>query len=191
MSVFLETIRCVDGIAQYLDYHQERLERTLKHHGISDIPHLRELLFPPEKGIYRCRFVYGESSHIIEFIPYAVRSVRSLKLIEDDTIDYRYKYADRTALECIYGLREECDDVLIVQHGWLRDTSIANVALYIGGRWLTPDTPLLEGTTRKRLIETGTIFPADLHVNDLKRADKIAVMNAMTGLVEVENGIIA
>lgn len=128
---------------------------------------------------------------MIEFIPYAVRSVRSLKLIEDDTIDYRYKYADRTALESIYGLREECDDVLIVQHGWLRDTSIANVALYIGGRWLTPNTPLLEGTTRKRLIETGTIFPADLHVNDLKRADKIAVMNAMTGLVEVENGIIA
>ncbi|HEX5330706.1 aminotransferase class IV, partial [Sulfuricurvum sp.] len=73
----------------------------------------------------------------------------------------------------------------------LRDTTIANIALLIEGRWFTPESPLLEGTTRARLIEEGFLTAASLTPKDIEKATKIALMNAMVGFVEVENGIIS
>jgi branched-subunit amino acid aminotransferase/4-amino-4-deoxychorismate lyase len=48
----------------------------------------------------------------------------------------------------------------------------------------------LYGTTRARLIDEGLLFPAVLTVKDIPYAQKVAVMNAMVGFVEIENGII-
>jgi 4-amino-4-deoxychorismate lyase len=56
---------------------------------------------------------------------------------------------------------------------------------------LTPSTPLLEGTTRARLLDEGFLSAACLTPKDIQKADKIAIMNAMVGFVEVENGIIS
>lgn len=70
------------------------------------------------------------------------------------------------------------------------DTTIANIALYIENQWLTPQVPLLHGTTRARLLDEGFLSPAPLTPNHLADATKIAVMNAMIGFVEIENGII-
>lgn len=190
-NTLLETIRCQDGVLLHLAYHQQRLEASLKTLGNIPSLHLSQLITPPDKGVYRCRFLYdGSDSYSVEYLPYVPRHLHSLRLVFDDTIEYPLKYADRHAINALYEQREACDDILIVKQGLLTDTSIGNIALFIEGRWLTPIHPLLPGTTRARLIQEGVIFPATLQVDDIAKAKKVAMMNAMVGFVEIENGII-
>ncbi len=188
--VLLETIRCETGKALHLRYHQERLNRSCAQEGLEETFDLDSLITPPKRGVYRCRFLYGSNGYKVEYHPYSPKKISSLKLIHCDDIVYPLKYADRERLNELFEHRGTCDDVLIIKNGYLCDTTIANIALFIGEKWVTPDLPLLEGTTRTRLIETGFLTTAGLCVDDITQASKIAVMNAMMGFIEVENGII-
>jgi 4-amino-4-deoxychorismate lyase len=47
--------------------------------------------------------------------------------------------------------------------------------------WLTPKTPLLNGTTRQRLLDDGKIVEAEIKVHELRRFTKVALLNAMIG----------
>ncbi len=188
--MLLETIRCENGVALYLPYHQARLNQSLRTLNTTQTYDLQSLIIPPIGGIYRCRFLYNATKFSIEFHPYVPRTLSSLKLIYDDTIVYPFKDSNREALNILFEQRGQCDDVLIVKNGLLSDTTIANIALEINGKWLTPDTPLLMGTTRARLIKEGVLTPAPLCPEDIAKATKLALMNAMVGFIEVENGII-
>lgn len=188
--MFLETLLCENGVLHHADYHQLRLDTTLRHFNVSRTYDLKTLIIPPTEGVYKCRFLYDAHRCEIRFHPYLPKRIHSLKLIHADTIDYPFKYADRHQLNALYEQRGECDDIVIVRNGSLTDTTIANIALYDGTQWLTPKNPLLAGTTRARLIDEGIIFPASLRVSDILHAQKIAIFNALMGFVEVENGII-
>ncbi|MDD5717076.1 MAG: aminotransferase class IV [Sulfuricurvum sp.] len=191
LRMLLETLRCENGTVLHLSHHQERLERSLRSLKIQTHYDLEHLIIPPSSGLYRCRFLYSESDYRIEFLPYTPRPVRSIKLISADALHYPLKYENRKPLDLLFQQRGECDDVLIIKNGFLTDTTIANIALYIDGKWFTPQTPLLNGTTRSRLLDEGFLTPALLTEADIGKATKIAVMNAMVGFIEVENGIIA
>ncbi|MDD2265333.1 aminotransferase class IV family protein [Sulfuricurvum sp.] len=188
--MLLETLRCENGRVFHLPYHQARLDRSLKTLDSLQRYELNSLIHPPEEGLYRCRFLYDEIGFTVEFHPYVPRVITSLKLIYDDTIEYSLKDSNREALNALYEQRGECDDILIVKNGLLTDTSIANIALWIEGKWLTPQTPLLEGTTRARLLEEGFLTPAPLRPEDIAQATKVAIFNAMVDFLEVESGII-
>jgi len=188
--IFLETIQCLAGYAQHLDYHQKRLNQACEVHAFTKKYDLKELILPPDSQTYRCRFLYSDDGYEIEYIPYTNRIFRTLKLIAGKDIDYSYKYADRTSLDLLYSMRGEADDILITKNGLLTDTSIASIALLLNGQWFTPTSPLLKGTTRERLMDQGVINTADLTIDDLERSEKIALMNAMIGFVELDNGII-
>ena len=190
-DLLFETIRCEDGIATHLDYHQKRLNASLQCLGSATVFDLKKLINAPEDGIYRCRFIYDAHSCRIEYHPYTSRIISSLRLVMDNTVHYPLKYTHRDVLNRLLERKDTCDDVLIVKEGVLKDTTIANIALLIDGQWLTPQTPLLYGTTRARLIDDGFLVPAVLTPDDIPNAQKIAVMNAMVGFVEIENGIIA
>lgn len=190
-DLLFETIRCEDGLAAHLDYHQKRLNSSLQCLDSKIHFDLEKLITPPSHGLYRCRFIYDAHSYRIEYHPYTPRTISSLRLIIDDTVHYPLKYTHRNELNALFERRDTCDDVLIVKNGVLKDTTIANIALFIDGQWLTPQTPLLHGTTRARLIDEGLIIPAVLTPDDLSHAQKIAIMNAMVGFVEIENGIIS
>ena len=78
----------------------------------------------------------------------------------------------------------EADDVVLVnQHGELTETTTANLALRIGGRWWTPPTTsgCLPGVERARLLELGRLHERVLHVHDLHDADQVAVLNSLRG----------
>ena len=66
----------------------------------------------PESGFYKCRVVYGREVCEVVFSAYTMRTVRSLRLVGSDTIDYRYKSTNRKELEALYALRDNQDDVL-------------------------------------------------------------------------------
>jgi 4-amino-4-deoxychorismate lyase len=189
--MLLETLRCENALLLHCSYHQERLEKSLRSLSIDTHYDLKTLISPPKSGIYRCRFLYDADRYTVEFIPYIPKTISSLKLVTADTLEYPLKYSDREALNALLDQRNGCDDVLIVKNGFITDTTVANVALQIEGKWFTPDRPLLNGTTRARLIDNGFLTPRPLTENDIAKASKIAIMNAMIGFTEVENGIIA
>jgi 4-amino-4-deoxychorismate lyase len=188
--MLLETIRCEGGEALHLPYHQKRLEKSSQLLGIHKNYDLSTLIAPPDQELYRCRFLYDAKGYAIEYHPYTPKKISSLKLLTYDTIEYSLKYANREILNTLFEERGECDDILIVKNNYLSDTTIANIALYIEGKWLTPVSPLLEGTTRERLLDEKFLTLAPLTHEDIARASKVALMNAMVGFIEVENGII-
>ncbi len=190
-NTFLETIACKNGKPLHLGYHQKRLNTTLKTLNIYAQYDLAALIAPPDDTLYRCRFIYDASEFSIHYHPYSPKSISTLRLIINDAIDYPLKSTNRTSLDALYEQRDGCDDVLIVKNGFVTDTTIANIAFFIDNQWLTPNTPLLCGTTRARLLEEKKIFPADITVQDALDAPKISLMNAMIGCIEMENGIIS
>ena len=185
---FLETIKVIDGIAQYLPYHQARVARTLGSKAFALEAVLQDA---PTQGIYRARILYDGHRQQITYHPYVQQIPKSFALVYDDAIDYTFKYADRTALEKLFDQRGLAETVLIIKNGAISDTPIANVAFLKEGRWFTPDSPLLEGTTRARLIASGLLHVSPIRVADITAFEGFAVMNAMTGFVRIEDGIMA
>ena len=176
---FLETIKSLDGKIYNIDYHQKRYESVLHSLGVSKYKNLTDYLHPPKNGLYRCRLMYTIDSIDVSYHTYKKKDIKSLKIIHDNKIEYAKKSIQRDALDKLYALKEECDDVLIVKNSLITDTSIANIALLQDGTWYTPTSPLLCGTTRERLLDDGILFVKDIRVEDLKSYSKVALLNAM------------
>ena len=172
---FLETIRIKDAKIYHLSYHQNRLNSCIPNSNIF----LAEIIVPPNEGLYRCRVIYDNDSYKVSYHSYSKRTIKSLKLVYDDTIVYDKKYADRRELEILMKQKGECSDILVVKNGLVTDTSIANIALKQNGQWFTPSSPLLYGTTRQRLLDKGKLKIRDIKAVDLNDYSQIALMNAM------------
>lgn len=187
MSPFIETLRIENGVIDNLSYHTERFNRTRSVFWSDSLPmNLADYIRPPEvNGILKCRIVYDEVVKEITYTPYAVRPVRSLRVVASSAIDYTYKSTDREALNCLFSQRETADEVLIVRNGLLTDTSIANIALYDGANWFTPATPLLKGTRRAALLDEHTLTERDIPVEQLFDYSYIALFNAMIDLGKI------
>ena len=183
-SKFLETIRVEEGLACNLAYHQKRVDKAFAAFTPRGGFSLQELIDPPKEGLFRCRVVYdvsGADAPEISYVPYEKRVVRSLKIVYDDTLQYDHKYLDRREIDALFAKREGCDDILIVQNGYVKDTSIANIAFFIRGHWITPQEPLLEGTARARFLEEKKIVAEPITQDMLPNVEKTALMNAMIG----------
>ncbi len=145
---------------------------------------MRQALTLPDtlgEGVYKCRVVYGLHVEQVTFTPYTPRPVSSLRLVTADKVAYAYKYEDRSALNALFALRGTCDDVLLVRHGLLTDTSYANIALWNGRQWVTPDAPLLHGTMRAFLLKNKILVPKPIPLAELGQYQKIRLFNALLG----------
>jgi 4-amino-4-deoxychorismate lyase len=183
MSLLFETIRLQDGEFSNLQYHAARLNRSRKAlFGTDDHLRLETSLSVPEnckQGVFRCRVSYGLAIGEIQFEPYQKRHIESLRLVEDDSISYDFKFSDRTRLNQLFGERKGCDEILIIKHGLLTDTSFSNILFSDGRNWVTPASPLLRGTMREYLLKKGIIKESDITVNDLKKYTTARLINAM------------
>ncbi len=182
---FLETIRLLDGVPQHLEWHQSRMEATLRafFRGHQHAWALASCIHVPSEftsGVVRCRIIYDAHQLSIHYDHYKPGITQTLKIVDAPPgFDYRYKYADRKVLEELHGQRESAADILISRDGLISDTSIANVAFQKNGRWYTPLIPLLAGTTWKRLIHKGILIPKPINQKDLLKFDTFIVFNAM------------
>lgn len=187
-ATFVESIRLENGKFPFLSYHQNRFDRTRQHFCIEDDPiFLAEILKVPaefKRGLYKVRVEYQCEIESIKYVPYQVRPVHSLQLIDADHIDYKFKYSDRSGIDELFQEKGECDDILMVKNGLLTDTSYANVILHDGQYWYTPANPLMHGTCRARLIEEGKLLPADIYVEHLQDFNEIRLINAMMSFEE-------
>jgi len=188
MSPYIETIRLEEGELKNLPYHQDRFERTRSATlGLRSHPELNQFIQIPEgleRGLYKCRVLYGKDIELIEYEPHIRQQVASLKLVYSDQISYSYKFSDRSELAELYAARGESDDILIVKEDCLSDSYFANIALWDGRVWFTPDTPLLAGTMRASLLDRGLISEARIRVGDLSKYMKVRLINALNDLEE-------
>lgn len=198
MCLCVETIKITDGLLptpEILALHQSRVGHTCRElYGLSAGWDLSAALagspVPPElrSGVVKCRIVYGPSGiGKAEYLPYMPPRIASLLAVEDDEIEYGYKYCDRTRLTTLHARAAEagCSDALIVRRGLVTDTTFCNVAFRVSGPlpevWHTPSEPLLRGTMRERLIRQGTVVPCEIPAAAIHNGtyDRIALFNAM------------
>lgn len=189
IPLFIETLKITNGHFVDSTPHRERMRNTLVETGIRlpILPSFRDEDIPADlrQGIVKCRCTYGNAL-CVEYERYVPRAIHTLKLVEDDSIDYHLKYADRTPLLQLLKLRGECDDILIVHHGEITDTSYSNILLFDGTRYVTPRSALLNGTKRRRLLEEGRIEEMTIRPSDLSRFHTLHLINAM---LDIEDGI--
>jgi 4-amino-4-deoxychorismate lyase len=189
MDKLLETFKIVDGIAPFLEFHNERLNyaRQVLFNAHDKIDLKNFIQAPSQSGIYRCRVIYSKTIETVEYFPYQNRKFQTFKIVENDNIAYEFKYLNREHLNRLVTFKGQADEILIIKKGFVTDTSIANVAFWHIDKWLTPSTPLLKGTTRARLLKENKIVEAEIRLEDLKHFSKIAIMNALIGFYLVED----
>ena len=180
-TLLLETIKIERGIVHNLPYHQTRFNKSRAILFNTDIPiDLLSVITPPSDACYRCRILYGRTIEKVEYLPYTPKPIRHLKIVSS-SIDYSHKYADRSCFEELLKTHPEADEILIEKEGYLTDTTISNIAFFDGKTWVTPETPLLQGTMRQKLLDNGTLITEDIRKEDLGKYTHVALMNAMLG----------
>ena len=182
-TTFIETMRVTNGAIDHLPDHIRRMELTCREvfGSCPDLSPLVNAVIPVDAK--KCRVVYGRQIEVVEFGDYVPRKIASLKLVTaPSAFDYHLKYADRGCLTELFAMRGDCDDILIVREGMITDTSIANIVFTDGTRYVTPDTCLLPGTTRRRLLMENKIDIAALSPASLAMFTHAIPINAMLPL---------
>jgi 4-amino-4-deoxychorismate lyase len=181
LPLLLETIKIEDGEIFNLKYHQKRSTQSRQIlFNSTDVLDLSTLIHPPKEGLYRCRILYAEKLHSVEYLPYTPKNIRTLKIIPSQ-IEYNFKYANRDTLNALLLSHKDVDELIIEKDGYLTDTTIANIAFYDGEQWFTPTTPLLKGTMREKLLDEDFLQTKDIKKGDLHLYTQVALMNAMIG----------
>lgn len=188
MFRFIETIRIEDGVPQNLSLHQQRMELTFElFFAVNEVPslkkHLNRKVFP-EKGIYKCRILYNKKILKTEFENYIPKEIFSFRLVTDNQISYEFKFSDRRKL-----IREKSagEELIFVKNGLITDTAFSNIAVMIAGSWYTPAQPLLKGTMRNMLLQSGKIRERNISAGEFLKCEKFRLINAMLPLETSED----
>ncbi|MFM7858213.1 MAG: aminotransferase class IV, partial [Flammeovirgaceae bacterium] len=186
MSLFIESIKLLDGEYHNLHLHDERRHTTLLHltgkEPSQSLSQLLDLELRPLMGLYKCRVVYSQNTHAIDYVPYTMRKITSLQVVECDTVEYRYKLADRTKINDLHRQKGDADEIIIVKNGFITDASYANLIFKFGNDWITPNTYLLNGIMRQKLLMDGRIKEEEIRTKDLPKFGSVKLINAMVGM---------
>jgi len=195
MCRLIETIKINNGTAENIFWHNSRFYKSRNElFGIKENINLEEVIHIPgefSKAEVKCRLTYGKSIELIEFEPYFYRPVNSLKLFFDDSIQYDYKYKDRSQINMLYQQKGDNDDIIIVKNGMVSDSSYCNLVFSNGNDFITPSTPLLMGIKRAKYLSEGRIKERKIRIENLKEFNEVHLINAFLDLgrcvVKIEN----
>lgn len=196
MSQFIESIKIFNDKFYNIEFHNKRFNETLKEfYDINEDLDLSNLISIPSNlksnQVYKCRIGYSNKIDTIEFIPYKIRNIKTLRLVEDNEIDYKYKYFNKNDFEKLL-INCKADDILIIKNGLVTDTSFSNVIFLNGFKWITPKSYLLNGTKRQQLLKDGIISSKVIRKQDIKQFKYAKLINAMLDIedspyVEINN----
>jgi len=183
MFPLLETIKIENGIPLHVDFHQHRFEASYfkLYKKLTDLK-LKNLISVPgeyQKGIVKLRFLYNEKQCFCQYNFYEFKAINSLKIIQNDNIDYSLKWVDRSNLNLLLKQKGNADDILLVKNGRVTDTSFTNIVFEYQNQWVTPLFPLLNGTARSRLLVEKKITQQDILLEDLPAFSSFKLINAM------------
>ncbi|MGI8615517.1 MAG: aminodeoxychorismate synthase component I [Actinomycetota bacterium] len=192
----LETMRhdAADGV-RHLDRHLQRLSGSADYFGFRyDETEVREAV---EKAVAsapatpsrvrlalakdgRARVVCTPLASDPDVVRVAVDDVpqdpRDVFLFHKTSRRERYEEARRR--------HPDADDVMLVNdRGEVTESTIANVAMRMGGRWVTPPigSGLLPGIGRAVALEEGTLTEAPVSIEDLSSSEELALVSDARG----------
>lgn len=190
MIQFIETLRLENSRISNRLLHRQRLFETVKFHygqkaaGIAGVQ-FDELLSSitdsagQSSAVQKLRVIYADTILHYELQNYILRTIKSLKIVVCDSIEYSYKYHNRDAINKLLEQKGYCDDILICRNGYITDTSFSNVVFENKEGLFTPETFLLNGTMRQRLLKEGTVKEADISIDKLGNYDNVILINSM------------
>lgn len=186
MYQFLESIKLLNGELYHLSWHQKRVDATF----LQFFPNTKALdlyqkitaFSVPKDGLYKVRITYSSELYSIEFVPYKMRKIQSFELKEID-FEYGFKFENREKIDALSS-QKQADEVIFTQSDFILDSSYANIALFDGNEWVTPNTFLLNGTTRQRLITEKKLIEREIKIQDFSAYQKISFINALNDLGE-------
>jgi 4-amino-4-deoxychorismate lyase len=183
MSLLFETIRIENGIFMHPEDHERRMFRSRSAlFGAKDPFFLLQVVTIPREfssGIVRCRIDYGIKIDAVKFTPYRMKPLKKFQVVVNEEIEYPFKFSDRSALESLLMKKNTADEIILVQRGLITDTSFSNLIFYNGRNWITPSTPLLNGTCRQRLIRERKIMERKIFLKELDSFLGFKIINAM------------
>ncbi len=185
MSQLVESIWIKNKIPMNISYHQRRYAKALlKFYPGAQPMDLRhaidtDLCRTPE---VKCRIIYGDTILSVEYETYSRKKIVSLKCVEANDVEYKYKYLHRDALTKLYEKRENCDEIIMVKNGLICDAYYYNLVFENDLGLFTPEVPLLAGTMREQLIANRVLTPVSIALEDLPKYSKIHLINALNPL---------
>lgn len=188
MFQFIESICCVNKELRNLEYHQARFDRTRSDNFNDSTPILLQeiIQFPSDltDEKYKVRIVYDREIQSIEFLPYQIKPISTIKLFTiENKIEYTYKYLDRWFFD-EYLKEAQTDDLVLVKSNYITDCIYSNIIFFDGENWFTPRSILLKGTMRESLLNDGKIKEKNIKVSDLVNYQSFKRINAMINFDE-------
>ena len=183
MSQFFESIRVNDGVVENLNFHQARVNKTLNafdasQHSI-DLTKIIQQLVLPTLGLFKLRISYDlNGNYEAKCNPYQYKQINDFALVDIKGHRYDYKYANRDWINEALAQSGK-DEMMMHDDGLIKDCSYTNIVFFDGANWYTPESPLLEGTQREKLIQEGIITPKALYVSEVPNFQKFKCINAM------------
>lgn len=193
----LETLRLEAGVFRHLDAHLRRMADSARHF---DRPWaedrvracLKGLASRHPAGAWRARLTLNAAgdptatAHALGAMPEAVRlrlAPQAFAMAHSAFVRHkttrRAHYDEAAAAQA----PDVFDTVLWNEAGELTECTRGNLALRIGGQWLTPALAcgLLPGIGREMALAEGRLQEALLRREDLARADAVAFVNSLRG----------
>ena len=188
MFPLFETLAVKDGQILNIEYHQARYERSLHAYyahqriQIFDLAQMLQIPSACHQGLFRCRLDYNHQLVQAAYYPYQQRHLRRFKPIICNDIDYHLKYSNREQLNVLFAQRGEYAEIMIIKDGKITDCSIGNLIFKKENQWFTPDSPLLTGTQREKLLAEGKIIECPIRIEELPQFSEVRLINALNPL---------
>jgi len=176
MCLLFETIKILDGKIYNLKFHQKRVNNSGYYLDLSKIIQVPKQY---QTGLIKCKIIYSHELKSISFEPYKFKKIRNIKIIHDDEITYSKKYLNRRKIDDLLAQNKNYDDILIIKNKLITDSSKANIVFFDGGKWITPASPLLEGTQREKLLKNKIIAKQEIKIENIKSMKYFMLINAM------------
>jgi len=191
MCRLIESIKVFDKKLFNIEYHNKRMNNSRRIlFNCNDEIDLSTIIKIPENldnRLYKCRLIYSKEIESIEFVPYVKKNINTIKIVENNFIDYTHKYENRDELNKML-LESNADEIIIIKNNFITDASFANIVFSDGIIFVTPSTPLLKGTKREKLLNEGIIREEELRKNDITKFKFFYLINSMLG-IDDENKI--
>ena len=188
MCLLIETLKIENKTLQNIDGHNFRFNQARKALFGAKMPlnltDFIDLNLVADNGIYKCSVIYKANIQKITITAYAPKLIKSLQLVTCNTIEYAYKYHDRSLLNQLKN-NAKADDVLIVKNKEVTDLSYANIVFFTSNnKAFTPANPLLKGCMRSYLLAQRSIKERKITIADLGLFNRAKPINAMLNFEE-------
>ncbi len=178
-----------------LDHHVERLRNSAAYFGFAfDEGEVRAVLDVagadaggPVKirlRLTRAGTIEASSAALERGAPEPIRLALDDVPVDPHDVFLFHKTTVRRRYEDARARHPDADDTLLINtRGQITETSVANVAAKLDGRWWTPplDAGLLAGTERAALLAEGTLQERAITIDEARAAEALAAFSSLRG----------